>query len=118
MSRRHALAVLAVLAFVALSAPAAAMARTFYGTVGPTMTITLKRANGKVVQRIGHGTHTFVIRDRSSMHNFHLLGPGVDKKTRVAFTGRRTWTLTLSAGTYRYRCDPHRMMMRGRFTVV
>jgi plastocyanin len=118
MARRRVLAVLAVLAVFALSAPTAATAKTLYGTVGPSMSITLKRANGKVVRRIGHGTHTFVIRDRSSMHNFHLLGPGVDRKTRVAFTGRRTWTLTLSAGTYRYRCDPHRMMMRGRFTVV
>jgi hypothetical protein len=118
MARRPVLAVLAVLAVFALSAPTAATAKTFYGTVGPTMTITLKRANGKVVRRIGAGTHTFVVRDRSSMHNFHLLGPGIDKKTRVPFTGRRTWTLTLGAGTYRYRCDPHRMMMRGRFTVV
>jgi hypothetical protein len=80
MARRHVLAVLAVLAVFALSAPTAATAKTFYGTVGPTMTITLKRANGKVVHRIGAGTHTFVIRDRSSMHNFHLLGPGIDRR--------------------------------------
>jgi plastocyanin len=118
MARRNVIVVLAVLAAVALSAPAAATATTFYGKVGPSMTITLKRANGKVVRRVAHGTHTFVIRDRSSVHNFHLLGPGVNRKTRVGFVGRRTWRVTLSAGTYRYRCDPHRMTMRGRFKVV
>ena len=116
--RHPVLAVIALVAVLALLAPAAAGAKTFYGTVGPGFTITLKRANGNVLRRIGHGTHTFVIRDRGSIHNFHLLGPGVNKKTGVPFTGRRRWTVTLSAGTYRYRCDPHRMMMRGHFTVV
>jgi hypothetical protein len=118
MVQPRVLALLAVFAALSLLAPAVATAKTFYGTVGPSMTITLKRANGTVVSRIQNGTHTFVIRDRSDMHNFHLLGPGLDRKTRVGFTGRRKWTLTLSVGTYRYRCDPHRSMMRGRFTVV
>lgn len=119
MSPRHpVLAVITLVTVLALIAPAVAKAKTFYGTVGPGFTITLKRANGTVVSRVQHGTHTFVIRDRSSMHNFHLLGPGVNRKTPVPFTGRRRWTVTLSAGTHRYRCDPHRMMMRGRFAVV
>ena len=116
MSQR--LTVPAVLALLALLASAAASANTFYGKVGPGATITLKRANGTIVRRVQDGRHTFVIRDRSSSHNFHLRGPGVDRKTGVAFTGRRSWTLTLKAGTYRYRCDPHRATMRGRFTVV
>ena len=116
MSQRQ--AVLAVLAVLALVVPATAKATTFHGTVGPGMTITLKRANGTTVHRVTHGRHTFVIRDRASIHNFHLFGPGVDRKTGVGFTGRRRWVVTLQAGTYRYRCDPHRMMMRGRVTVV
>ena len=119
MSKRHAvLALLALLALLTLLAPAAAKAATFHGTVGPGSTITLKRPDGTIVRRVGHGTHTFVIRDRSSRHNFHLLGPGVDRRTGVAFTGRRTWRVSLSVGTYRFRCDPHRASMRGRFTVV
>jgi plastocyanin len=118
MSRRHAaLAVLALLAALTLLVPASAKAATFYGRVGPGMTITLERANGTKVRRIQDGTHTFVIRDRSVNHNFHLLGPGIDKKTSVAFTGRRRWRVTLDVGVHRYRCDPHRAMMRGRFTV-
>lgn len=119
MSQRHAvLAVLAMLALLALLAPANAKAKTFYGRVGPGFTITLKRADGTIVRRVQHGRHTFVIRDRSSIHNFHLYGPGVDRRTGEAFTGRRRWIVTLRAGVYRYRCDPHRTTMRGRFTVV
>jgi plastocyanin len=118
MPRRLAVtAVLAVLAAVPLLAPGSASAAKFFGTVGPGMTITLERGNGTTVRRIQAGTHTFVIRDRSVSHNFHLLGPGIDRKTSVAFTGRRRWRITLSVGTYRYRCDPHSAMMRGRFTV-
>jgi len=116
MSQR--LTLLAVFAALTLLAPAAATAATFYGKVGPGRTITLKRANGTVVQSVQDGRHTFVIRDRSSSHNFHLLGPGVDRKTGVGFTGRRSWTVTLQEGTHRYRCDPHAQTMRGSFTVV
>jgi plastocyanin len=118
MPRRHAAIVVPLaLATVALLAPGRATAAKFFGTVGPGMTITLERANGTKVRRIQAGTHTFVIRDRSVNHNFHLLGPGIDRKTSVAFTGRQRWRITLGVGTHRYRCDPHRAMMRGRFTV-
>jgi plastocyanin len=119
MSHRHAiLAVIVALAASALFAPASANARTFFGTVGPGFTITLERANGNTVRQVRHGRHTFVIRDRGTIHNFHLLGRGVDRETGVAFTGRRRWSVRLRVGTYRYRCDPHRMMMRGSFRVV
>jgi plastocyanin len=119
MSQRPAVfAVLVGLAVLALLAPATAKAKTFYGRVGPGFTITLKRADGTIVRRVQHGRHTFVIRDRSSSHNFHLFGPGVDRRTGVAFTGRRRWSVRLRAGAHRYRCDPHRTTMRGRFTVV
>ena len=118
MSQRYAVLALGLLAVLTLLAPAAAKAATFYGNVGPGSTITLKRADGSIVRRVQDGRHTFVIRDRSSRHNFHLLGPGVDRRTGLAFTGRRTWRVTLSAGIYRFRCDPHRASMRGRFTAV
>jgi plastocyanin len=113
------LVLIAVAATVlSLLAPAAADGRTFFGSVGPGFTITLKRANGTVVHRIRHGTHTFVIRDRSSSHNFHLFGRGVDRRTGVAFTGRRQWIVRVRVGRYVYRCDPHRLSMRKTFRVV
>ena len=37
-------------------------------------------------------------------------GPGVNKKTGVAFTGTVTWTVTLKAGTYTFRSDAHRAL--------
>ena len=92
------------------------------GTVGPGFTITLKTRT-KAVKTLVPSKYTFVINDRSNIHNFHLTGPGVNKKTTVAFTGTTRWTVTLRAGTYTYLCDPHAtammggQMMRGQFVV-
>ena len=58
-----------------------------------------------------------MIRDRAAEHNFHLTGPGVNKKTAVAFQGTQRWTLKLKKGTYRFVCDPHKQGMKGSFRV-
>ena len=96
---------------------AAAHAATLRGTVGPGFTITLKTAQGTVVRKLKAGTYTIRVRDLSPIHNFHLFGPGVNKKTSVQNTGSATWTVRLKAGVYRYHCDPHRTLMHGSFTV-
>ncbi len=102
----------------ALAAPAAfAAAPTLQGTVGPGFTITLKQ-NGKVVKTLKAGKYVFKISDKSNIHNFHLTGPGINKKTSVAGTGSTTWTLTLKNGTYKYVCDPHKTIMHGSFKVT
>jgi plastocyanin len=41
------------------------------------------------------------------MHNFHLIGPGVNKKTAVGTTSETSWTVRLRPGKYTYQCDPH-----------
>lgn len=87
-------------------------------TVGPTPTISLRTANGRAVKTLRRGRYRIVVRDRSTMHNFHLIGPGVNKRTAVAFRGTRTWTLTLRRGRYRFICDPHATRMRGGFRVT
>jgi plastocyanin len=87
------------------------------GTVGPGFTITLRTTSGKVVRKLKAGRYTIRIRDLSPIHNFHLFGPSVNKKTSVQDTGGVTWTLRLRHGRYRYRCDPHRTIMHGSFTV-
>jgi hypothetical protein len=51
------------------------------------------------------GVYRLVVEDRSAKANFHLVGPGIDKKTGVAFRGRASWTISLRAGNYRYRSD-------------
>jgi plastocyanin len=86
------------------------------GTVGPGFTITLKNRS-KTVKTLAPTKYTFVINDKSSIHNFHLTGPGVNKKTSVSGTGTTRWTITLRKGTYRYICDPHASTMKGSFLV-
>jgi plastocyanin len=102
-----------------LSVPAAlASTPTLNGTVGPGFTITLKKAGVKVT-KLKHGTYVIKVADKSSIHNFHRKGPGVDKKTSITFVGTKTWTVTLKAGKYTYVCDPHIALgMKGSFTVT
>jgi plastocyanin len=102
----------------AIAAPAAlAGSTTLTGTVGPGFTITLKQGS-KSVKTLKAGSYVFKISDKSSIHNFHLTGPGVNKKTSVSGTGTTSWTLTLKKGTYKYVCDPHKTIMHGSFTVT
>src|SRR5260370_39073397 len=96
---------------------AAAHATNLRGTVGPGFTITLKTASGSVVKKIKPGTYTIGIRDLSPIHNFHLLGPGVNKLTYVVGTGSVTWTVRLEHGTHRHRCDPHPTITPGSLPV-
>jgi plastocyanin len=96
---------------------AAARTTTLRGTVGPGFTITLRTSQGAVVKKLQPGTYTIRVRDLSPIHNFHLSGPGVNKKTSVVGTGNATWSLTLKPGTYHYQCDPHHTIMHGSFTV-
>jgi plastocyanin len=101
----------------ALAVPAAfASTPTLNGTVGPGFTITLKNGTAKVT-KLKAGTYTLKVADKSSIHDFHLTGPGVNKKTSVGGTGTTTWTLKLAKGTYKYICDPHASFMKGSFTV-
>lgn len=87
-------------------------------TVGPGFTISLRNAAGRLVRTATAGVFRITVRDRSRIHNFHLVGPGVNKKTGVAFLGTTTWTLRLRPGTYRFVCDPHRTQMKGSFRVL
>lgn len=89
-----------------------------YGQAGPGFKITLKRANFVPVRHVKPGTYTFVIQDRSTLHDFHLKGPGVDKKTPIPYLGTKTWAnVKLKKGTYNFWCDAHKKQMHGSFTV-
>lgn len=94
------------------AASAAGNANRLTGTDGPGFTITMSKKTVKA------GTYKIVIRDRSSIHNFHLSGPGVNKKTSVAAVRTTTWTVKLKKGTYRFVCDPHASIMRGVLRVT
>jgi hypothetical protein len=86
-------------------------------TDGPGFTITLKKA-GVSVKTLKAGTYTITVQDKSNIHNFHLTGPGVNKKTSVPAKGTFTWKVTLKKGTYKYVCDPHLTIMKGSFRVT
>jgi plastocyanin len=104
------------LALVVVSAAAAAPKLT--GTVGPGFTITLTQ-NGKKVKTLKAGSYSITVTDKSSIHNFRLKGPGVNKEiTSVSFRGTKTITVRLRKGTYTYVCDPHASFMKGSFKVT
>ena len=112
------LAVVALVAGSALGLTAVAQAAsTLTGVVGPGFTITLTQG-GKKVSALKAGSYTIKISDKSNIHNFHLTGPGVNKKTSVGGTGTTTWTVTLKKGTYKYVCDPHASSMSGSLKVT
>jgi ABC-type Fe3+-hydroxamate transport system substrate-binding protein len=119
MHRRIALLALAfalVGSLVVAALAPAATSKTITGTDGPGFTITLKQRS-KTVKLLAPGSYTFVINDMSNIHNFHLTGPGVNKKTGVGATGKFTWHVTLRRGTYKFVCDPHATIMKGKFIV-
>lgn len=114
---RISLALAAALMAVSVAvASAATTATKLVGTDGPGFTIGLTKA-GKKVKTLKPGKYTIVVRDKSNLHNFHLTGPGVAKKTAVGFVGTKTWTVTLKKGTYKFVCDPHAAIMKGSFKV-
>ncbi len=112
-----AMAVAAALAVTGIGSTATT--KTVKGTVGPGFTIKLSM-NGKKVTKLKAATpYRFVISDRSSSHDFHLRGPGVNRVlTSVEFAGTKSYTLTLKKGSYRFFCDPHASFMHGAFKVT
>ena len=111
MTRIPILAVTALAAMLVLAVPALAATPTYKGTVGPGFTIKLASKPTKA------GKIKLVVSDKSSQHNFHLSGPGVNVKTSVGQSGTKTFTITLKKGTYKFMCDPHASFMKGSFKV-
>src|SRR4029453_12651373 len=112
------LAAVAAAALAVTSIGSTATAKTVKGTVGPGFTIGLT-LNGKKVTKLKAGTpYRFAISDRSSSHDFHLTGPGINRVlTSVGFSGTKSYTLTLKKGSYRFQCDPPASFMHGGFKV-
>jgi hypothetical protein len=76
------------------------------GKVGPGKTISLKTASGAAVKKLAAGRYRLSVNDITKADNFHLVGPGANKKTGVKFRGTATWTVVLQKGkTYTVRSD-------------
>jgi plastocyanin len=118
MSRIRFTLAAALVAAVTLVATASAMTPPkLAALVGPGFNISLKKGTKKVT-KLKPGKYLIVVSDKSDLHNFHLKGPGVNKKTGVAFKGTVKWTVTLKKGTYKFICDPHAIVMKGSFKVT
>jgi hypothetical protein len=87
------------------------------GRVGPGSSIALSNAAGKRASRVKAGRYRITVRDVSRTENFHLSGPGVNRKTGVGFRGTATWMVSLKAGRYTYRSDTSRRL-RGTLVVI
>jgi plastocyanin len=90
----------------------ATSAKKLTGTVGPGFTISMSAKTVKA------GKYVITIHDKSAIHNFHLKGPGVNKKTSVNGTGTFKWTITLRKGVYTFLCDHHPTTMHGTLKVA
>jgi plastocyanin len=93
------------------------------GTVGEegnpdAFTITLTTEDGAAVTTLTPGDYTLEIKDLSTIHDFHLTGPGdVDVSSEVGETEDEDYNITLVDGTYDFVCDPHSSSMHGSFEV-
>jgi hypothetical protein len=105
-------------AAVCAPAPAARSPGALVGTVGPGFEIVVENAHGRLVTRLAPGRYRLTVHDRSPILDFHLFGPGVDKRTTVPQTGTVRWTVTLRRGLYRYQCDAHQTLASGSFRVT
>jgi len=83
---------------------------SFSGSVGPKKTISLKPKTALP------GPAVITVNDRSKTDNFHLTGPGVNKKTALKGRGKATWTVNLVPGRYAYKSDKTKKL-HGSFTV-
>jgi plastocyanin len=101
-------------------APAVTARTRLVLTSGPGEVITLKTAAGANVKTMRRGTYTVRVRDRSAIHNAHVVAPGFNKKTTLPFVGTQTWKMLLRrTGTLRFLCDPHAILgMKGSAKIV
>ena len=107
-----------VAALVAAAGTSAATPK-LVAKVGPDSSFKISLTKGgKKVTKLKPGKYTIAVSDTASTHNFHLMGPGVNKKTSVGGKASTTWTVTLKKAKYTYQCDPHALAgMKGTFTV-
>jgi plastocyanin len=104
------------------SAGGSGTATVLTGTVGSESNpdapvITLTDSSGEPVTTLPAGEYTIEVQDLSTKHNFHLTGGEIDELTTVPEVTDTTFDVTLTAGDYTFKCDPH-PPMTGSFTVT
>ena len=117
MTKLAALAGAAALAVVLLTGSAYAGTPKLVASVSDPANISLTM-NGKKVKTLKAGTYSILVKDTAADHDFHLIGPGVNKTTTTSGKTTTTWVVKFRKGTYKYQCDPHSSFMKGSFTVT
>jgi hypothetical protein len=89
------------------------------GTVGKNdaFAISLDDNQGNAISNLAAGTYQLTVHDDSGIHNFHVKGSGVDDATSITKAEVKTYSLTLTPGTYTFICDAHPTQMKGSFKV-
>jgi len=107
-------------AVVALAFPASGAAQTVLewsvGVIGLQMPLTRE---GVQVGALPPGPYRLSIVDRTAGHSFHLVGPGVDEGTGIAFSSPTpvVWDVDFTHARYNWFCDVHPLAMYGTVTV-
>ena len=78
--------------------------------------ISLTTSDGQRVDQLEPNTYRFVVKDLTSRQNFHLVGPSVNRRTKVLAKAQTTWTIYLGPGLYTYYSDK-RLGLSGTFRV-
>jgi plastocyanin len=122
MPHRYLLPVALLAAAVFASASSAITSKDAFDLKGEVYAtgfkIEMKNKAGANLKHVKAGTYRIKVEDKAATHNFHLVGPGVNKQTSVGGKAETIWTVKLRPGTYKYVCDPHASMMRGSFRVT
>ena len=79
--------------------------------------VTLTRPDGTRVRTLQANEYRIVVRDATTAQNFHLVGPSLNVRTKVATKTTATWLVNLTPGNYSYRSDANKRL-RGSFTVA
>ena len=107
-------------ALVALALPVSAGGSMIRPTLTAKVTktsITLTRQDGARVRTLQPNAYRIVVRDATTAQNFHLVGPSLNVRTRIATKATATWFVNLTPGSYTYRSDRNKRL-RGSFVVA
>ena len=76
------------------------------GEVYPTaFKIEMKNAANKKLTTVKAGVYRMKVEDPSTIHNFRLIGPGLNRATSVVGKTETVCTVRLKRGTYRFLCS-------------
>ena len=78
--------------------------------------ISLTDRDGQRVTQLAPNHYRFIVKDLATGQNFHLIGPSVNRRTKVPARATAIWTIYLAPGTYTYRSDKRPSLSR-TFTV-